>query len=101
MSITFATPSTLPRLRSASRLALERRRVLDEPPVDEGGEIARPNTDGVDDPDVRQLAARAEAVHGRGRDAELLGDLGHAQEAVPAAVQDPEVGQPGGGGARR
>ncbi len=49
-------------------------------PRDERCEVSRRNADGVQDADVRELAASAQAVDRRGTDAEEARDLGYAEQ---------------------
>jgi hypothetical protein len=49
-------------------------------PRDERCEVSRRNADGVQDADMRELAASAQAVDRRGTDAEAARDLGYAEQ---------------------
>jgi len=51
-------------------------------PRDEGGEVSRGQVDGVQDADVREFAACAEAVDRRGADAKAARDL----SATPSLI---------------
>jgi hypothetical protein len=49
-------------------------------------QVIGPDADRVDDPNVRKVAALAQAVHSGGADAQMLCDLGHPEEATATAV---------------
>jgi len=49
-------------------------------PRDEGGEVRQGNPDRVQDADVRELTACAEAVNRRGAHAKAERDLGHIEQ---------------------
>lgn len=64
-------------------------------------QVRGPDSDRCGDPDVRQFADRAEAVHGRGANAELVSDLRHPQQPATTAVKEAEVVRGGRGRALR
>jgi hypothetical protein len=58
-------------------------------------EVFGPNADRVDDPDVRQLPGLAQVIDRRCANAELLGDLSHAQQPTAPTVERNQIGRRG------
>jgi hypothetical protein len=63
--------------------------------LEERLQVRRPDPDRVHDPNVRQLTAVAQPVDGRVTYAQVLCNLGHLEQPIAPAPEDPQVGERG------